>query len=276
MAKKEKSNALVPVEKAGGLVSWDEELAKLAAQAAESVAGIGGGTFFSLRGGQLSYGGQQLPGNTAAAVVLDFVNENVFYGSRFDPDNPTGPKCYAFGRDPQKMAPFDGVDDPVHANCKECPNNVWGSSDTGRGKACRNVMRLALIPAGTFHPERGEFDLFSSAKQFQDAGLAYLKLPVTSVKAWGTYVKQLAAVMKTPPLGVVTRIRVVPDPKTQFRLEFEPLTKIAPEAIPAVIERHKEAAAGIEFPYQMGESAPAAAPTAAPVAGVKGKGRRKF
>lgn len=271
MAKKKTSNALVPVaENAGGVVKWEEELARLAGEAEASVAGIGGGSFFSLRNGQLSYGGQALPGNKAAAVVLDFVNENVFYESRFDPDTPTGPKCYAFGRDAAKMCPFDGVEEPVHANCKECPNNAWGSSDTGRGKACRNVMRLALIPAGTYRPEKGEYELFSDAKQFQDAGLAFLKLPVTSVKAWGTYVKQLAGVMKTPPLGVVTGIRVVPDGKTQFRVEFEPLAKLPAAVIPAVLERHREAAASIEFPYQMGDA------PAAPAAPPKAKGRRKF
>lgn len=270
MGKKVKSNALVPAGDNGGLVKWDEELAKLTTQAAEAVAGIGGGSFLSLRGGQLSYGGQVMPGNTCAAVILDFVNENIFYGARFDPDQRLSPKCYAFGRDPQRMTPYPDVEEPVHDSCRECPNNAWGTSDTGRGKACKNTMRLALIPAGTYRQATNDFDLFDKAEQYQGADLAFLKIPVTSVKAFGTYVKNLAGVMKTHPVGVVTRIKVVPDGKTQFRVEFEPIAKLPAAMIPVVLARHKEATAAIEFPYQ------AVAEQPAPAAAAKPKGRRKF
>ena len=134
------------------LVKWEEELAKQAEVAAGMEANVGGGQFFSMQGGQLKFNDNPVPGNQMAVIILDHILENVFYDGDFDPNNPQPPTCFAFGRSDDDMAPHETVvaeGQAQNETCNGCPFNQWGSADKGRGKACRNTRRLAMIPAGT-------------------------------------------------------------------------------------------------------------------------------
>lgn len=241
------------------LVNWDEELAKQAEVAAGMEANSGGGQFFSMRGGQLSFNDSPMPGNQMAVVIIDSIFENVYYGGRYDPENPAPPTCFAFGRD-EDMSPHDVVvkaEQAQHDSCKGCPLNEWGSSDVGRGKACRNTRRLAIIPAGTFD-QQNRFQAIDDLDHFASATIAYMKLPVTSIKGYASFVKQVAGALRRPPHGIFTKVRVEPDAKTQFRVIFEPLSQIPNGILPAIMKRHEEAKSLIEFPYnlEMEERAP--------------------
>jgi hypothetical protein len=234
------------------LVNWEDELAKQAEIAATMEANAGGGQFFSMKGGQLSFNDSPMPGNQMATVILDSIFENVYYEGRYDPENPAPPTCFAFGRD-ENMSPHEVVvkaGQAQHSTCKGCPMNEWGSSEVGRGKACRNTRRLALIPAGTFD-SHNRFQAINDPDHFSSAAIAYMKLPVTSVKSYASFVKQLAGALRRPPHGVFTRVRVEPDPKTQFRVIFEPLAQIPNEILPIIMKRHEEAKSLIEFPYNL-------------------------
>jgi hypothetical protein len=68
------------------LANWREEAAQSAKAhvASEETAASGGGRFFSLRAGQLSFDDAPLPGNQMACVVLDSLMENVYYEGAFD------------------------------------------------------------------------------------------------------------------------------------------------------------------------------------------------
>src|ERR1700761_5118895 len=148
------------------LVNYNEKWAQQAAQYAEQEKLVGG-TFISTRGGTLSIGEEVLPGNQMVVIVLDVVNENTFYDNKFDPDNRQPPLCYAFGRSADEMAPHESMQvdleyfQPQAETCSVCPHNAWGSAEKGRGKACQNRRRIALIPAGYYNPRRGsrDFDL---------------------------------------------------------------------------------------------------------------------
>ena len=50
--------------------------------------------------------------------------------------------------------------------------------------------------------------------------VAALRIPVTSVKGFATYVQTVAATVKRPLAGVVTKVSLVPDAKTQFKIQF--------------------------------------------------------
>lgn len=227
------------------LTRWDQQLladANLARAQEESVML---GSFLSLRGGVLSFNGNPFPGNKVNAIVLDSVLENVFYGAKFDPDSPASPKCYAFGRDNDGMAPHEKAPDKQHATCKGCPQNEWESGDRGRGKACKNSRRLAVILAD---------EALKSAATLKDAQLAFLRVPVTSVKAWAGYVTQLANVAKKPTYAVVTELALTPDPKTQFKLSFKLAANITNGALyDELIAKRKAAMEGIIFPYAVRE-----------------------
>lgn len=243
------------------VVDWEaqmKEQAEIAAGAQRSSGG--GGKFFSMQAGVLSFDGTPLPGNQMAVVILADIMENSYYEGAYDPNTPASPKCFAFGRDEDDMEPHEAVDkdpyfDRQHPQCNGCPRNEWGSAPTGKGKACKNVMRLALIPAGQYKAKGSgrnvtyELDLYDEEAQFTKAEVAYLKLPVMSVKHYSKYVKAITAELGRPPHGVITNIYVEPDPKSQFRVMFEVVDRVGTDLLPTVMKRHQVEEASLDFPY---------------------------
>lgn len=263
------------------VANWDEQLAQQAEVAAGMEESTASGQFFSLKGGVLSFNDAPLPDNQVAVVIVDHVLENVFYEGAYDPDDPSGPTCFAFGRADGDMVPHQKVIDADQFcadNCSSCENNEWGSADTGRGKACRNTRRLALIPAGNFNDKTGEFEPFEDEAHYESAAIAFMKLPVTSVKGYAAFVKQVASALKRPPHGIYTKIKVVPDASSQFKATFEPIGQVPNEVLGAIMKRHEEAVDIIEFPYELDsereEQKPARCKKKAPVK--KGRGRGKY
>lgn len=234
------------------IARYDEELAAEAEAYAAQEASTGGGQFFSIRGGTLSLGGAPIPGNEMIVVVADSILVNAHYAGDYDPDAPASPTCYAFGRDENTIAAHEDSEEPVHDGpCVDCPNNQWGSAEKGRGKACKNGRRLALISAGDLNSKTGEFTPFD-ADELAKAAVAYLNLPPTSLNSFGAYVKQLAGTLRRPPHAVYTRVSVVPDPKTQLKVIFECVEPVPAELIPTVRARNKEVKSIIEFPFTKG------------------------
>lgn len=236
------------------LVKWDEALAARAAvQKKVAAAASGGGAFVSFKGGGISYKGSAIEDDALDVVVLDSVMENQLYDGAYDENNPQAPLCYAFGRDLETMAPHPDVVEAGNAQadrCKDCPHNQWGTAEKGRGKACKNVFRLALITA-----EEAE-----TPEAVAEAELVFAKTPVTSGKNWGNYVRSLEA-LKLPPLAFVTTMAVVPSKGTQFQVTFKAEQKIEDgDVIGALLTKAEQAEAQIDFPYPKFEDASAAAP----------------
>jgi hypothetical protein len=241
------------------MVKWDAELAKFASASAATVDSIGsGGNFISFKGGKITYKGGEIPGNKMEVVVLEHVLERNWFAGRYDPANPAPPSCYAFGREKDGMAPDENSSDIQNDVCETCPHNEWGSADTGRGKACKEIVRLALL-------SRSDLD-----EDIEAAEVAYAKIPVTSTKGWAGYVRQVKDVLNRPPFAVVTEVSVVPDSENQFKILFKLIEPIEDgDVIGALVAKHKDEATKIIFPYPKIEAKPA---KAAP----KPKGKRKF
>lgn len=243
------------------IVNWDEELAKQAEVAAGNQRSVGGGgKFFSMKAGQLSWDGSPLPGNQMAVVVLAHVIENSFYDTPYDADTPASPKCFAFAEDEDDLEPHEAVDkeeyfERQNDQCSGCPQNEWGSARTGRGKACSNVMRLAMIPAGEYKPKGSgrnaglELTIFDDPDHFAKADVGYMKLPVMSVKNYAQYVKLLAAETRRPPWGVICNVAVEPDAKSQFKVVFELVDVLENDLLSVVMPRHKKEQEAIGFAY---------------------------
>lgn len=248
---------------------YDDELAEFAKQFADQESAAAGGSFFGLGGGTLTFNGNPVPDNEMAVIVVDGIMENVFYPGAYDPATPQSPICFAFGRNELEMKPHVKSLHPQHPQCKGCPHNEFGSADVGEGKACRNTRRLAMIAAGNM--EKGRFEPFDDTDHFETAQLAYMKLPVTSVKGYATFVKQLADSLKLPPFAVFTKVKVVKDPskpRIPFKVIFESLAK-APKALLEILKaRHEEAKTGIDFPYVASEEVEEVKP--------KAKAKRKY
>lgn len=253
MAKdKEAPTTAVAAPASTAVANWQEQLNALAVKTAETEKPSG--NWVSFKGGQLSIGGNVMPGNKVEMIVLHSVFENQYYKERYDPNNPTSPHCFALGETDDDLKPHPDSAEPQAESCEKCPLNVWGSDPGGgRGKACKNVRRLAMIA----RPKTPE--------EVQKADVAIAKLPVTSVRNWATYASQVANVLKLPPLAVVTEMSVTPDPRTQFQVGFELIDKVEdPAMIGALLTRrgetHELAYSSYDKPTEAPEKAAAAGP----------------
>lgn len=249
--------------KKDALAVWNQRLADLAKKAKKTVAGIGGaGNFLSIKGGVLSYQDATIADNKMQCIIVDSILENQWFKEAYDPSAPQTPNCYAFGRDKDEMAPDpEQVEEPQSDNCSTCELMQFGSADTGRGKACKECSRLALITEG---------DL----EDIEDAVVAFMKLPFFSNVNYAAYVRQLDELYHKPPLAFVTEIHVTPDPKSQFRVNFKMIQELDdPKVFEQLWAKFEDTSTKIAFPYPKLEAVPArrAAPARAKPARVPAK-----
>lgn len=247
------------------LTVWEQKMAESAQKSAKAEKAVSGLKGISTRGGILSVDDQPVPGNEIDVVVLLAVHENQYHTKPFDPNTPQIPDCYSFGDpdadDPESgMAPHEEAEDRQgddNGLCANCWANAMGSAPQGRGKACKNVRRLALISA----------DSLASAEDVLDTELRVLKVPVMSVKGWALYVRTtLNEELHRPYWGVVTTVKVVPDAKSQFRITFtfKELIDFDDALFEAIQKRITEVKPQLTAPYVKMEEAPPPPPRRGP------------
>lgn len=240
--KASKTTAVVPAKRneVGAASDWRSELAQYAQKTVKMEEATQSGNRISTRGGRLSYHDTPLKNNEMTVLILSAMIENVYYEGKFDPDSPASPVCFAFSTDGEGMAPHEKAHSPQNDTCAGCPHDEWGSSETGKGKACKNVRRLAVIPMDDV-----------SEDAILTGEIATLNVPVMSVRGYSAYVKELALSAGLPPFAWQTRIFLEPDPKSQFRVCFQAVDrKPVPEKFfPAILKRVKEAEKMLDVPY---------------------------
>jgi hypothetical protein len=233
---------------------------ELMEQAAKSIMSTeqGDSNSISFQAGQLKFNGEVIPGNKTDVVIVHSIHENQFFPGRYDPKKIVSPACWAVAVAEKDMAPDpEKVTKAEATNCASCPLNEWGSDpDGGKGKACKNTRRLAMISA-------------SNLGDLEAAELAFARLPVMSVANWSKYVTQIGNVVKRPPFGVITELSVVPDSRSQFKVCFTFKGLVPDEVLEHAISLHEQAKTAILFGYAKNqEEFEQAAPTPA-----KGKGK---
>lgn len=230
MAKKQGTTAVV---------AWEKEMADKARVAAAVNTPMSMGKSITTKGGILAVDGEPVEGNELRAIIIGDIYENTFYTKDYDANTPTVPDCYAFS-DPDAtdgkeavaaMVPHEEAEnrqgrpadqdqnteyeateaDDGQVACRNCWANVMGTANVGRGKACKNIRRLIMITE----------DGLESAQALLDAETRTLKVPVMSTNNWALHVNKLADEYQRPPEAVVTLIKVVPDAKSQFKIQFE-------------------------------------------------------
>jgi hypothetical protein len=160
------------------------------------------------------------------------------------------------------MVPHEESVDKQAASCDECEHNQFGSAEKGRGKKCKNSRRVAVMSAGTYEGGQsvqnpGKFKAHTDTELFEKGERFYVNVPPTSINGYGAFVKQLAGALKVPPFGVFTKMSLVPDPKTQVKLTFEPITRIPTSLNAVVLARHRAEREQIMFPFPKPEEASA-------------------
>lgn len=240
------------------VVKWDEELAKEAKALAATEKEAGGRKFITHKDGQLYFAGAEIPDNELSVVILGVVHENQYYEDTYREGEFQIPACFAFGMTEDEMEPHELAQKPQCEGCEGCPLNEWGSADVGEGKACKNVRRFAMISS-------------ADLEDLEHAEVAYLKLPVTSVKHWAAYMKKtLEKIVQKPYWGVVTKISL--DGKEfDFALDKD-ADDIDPKLFPQLKEMHATALEELPFPYEPLPEAAKKKKAAKP----KGKARKGF
>jgi hypothetical protein len=232
------------------LTNWKDEMAKSAKAVAEQhtapVSGI------SLKSGVMSYNGEPVPGNKLECIILTSVFENTYFPGRYDPDKIVPPACYSKSVHKEGMVPYENVLDQQGDACATCANSQWGSDPNGgKGKACKEKVKLAIIPAGL------------DSTQVATAEVAIMTIPVTSVRNWGNYTNLLAAKYARPSWGISSFISVKPDAKTQFKVNFEEGVPLADDMLGAVHDRIAKATEalldGYDYPDEEEDKKPSKA-----------------
>lgn len=197
------------------LVKFESELAALAAKTVQTEATAGDTDYFSLKGGVLSFKDKPVPNNMVEVIVLAQPIERSYYLGRYDPTKPQTPVCAALGVGNQELQPVSSSSDPQSQKCESCPKNQWGSAGNGsKGKACSEKRRLIILDAASV-------DNAESSDAVMALPVAALRTPVTSTKSFQQYLQNTVIATQRPLSTVVTRVKLVSDPKVQFRLEFE-------------------------------------------------------
>lgn len=241
MAKAAKAAGAIAEKKTGGaLTTWDAELAKYAGEVAKQEEGTLFGNLFSLKAGVLSFQNTPIPGNQMEVVILDHIHDRAYFKDKYDSDNPSGPYCYALSKDGVDMAPSDKSVEKQSERCATCQWNKMGSSDTGRGKACREGRRIAIVSAKSL----------DTVENIAKATVAYMKTPPTSIVPFATYVKNLGEVARRPPFSVLTNVKLVPDKETQYKLEFDMVRNLPQGTVQALIEKREATKTAIFYDYQ--------------------------
>lgn len=232
--------------------TWKEKMAAVTQQAAASEAPKGG--FLSFKGGNMTYDDNPIPGNSLDVVVIDFLLENGIFREKYNPAKTASPMCYALGRVEEDLEPMEGCEEPQSPKCgiadQEgcCPHNEWGSDpDGGRGKACKNSRRIAIMAAD---------ELTKGPEAIKKANVIMCKLPVTSIKNFSQFVNQCTKVLETHPFGVKARLSVKPHPTSLFQVHWTILDKIqGDDLMEALYNKHVSIKSQMFQPYPANEEA---------------------
>ena len=236
-----KAAATTTTSSSKAVTNYEEKLAEIAAKEAEREQ-AGTGQMISIRNSKFSFQGNDL-GSTLDVVVLNHAFINSYYDSLYDPDNPSPPACFAIALDDDGMAPHETSPNPqgdeVNGTCVGCWANQFGSDARGRGKACKNNRRLAVIPGHDGWEE-----------SLAEPQIAYLSVPPTSLAAWRGYVNKLGKGMKKPTFAFVTRM-TFDETEDYPKLQFEVLRPVDMDSIPRLIELREQTEDELLAPFSV-------------------------
>jgi hypothetical protein len=251
MATKETKPAEAAAPAGTAVVTWKDRMAAVVAQSAQSEAPKGG--FLSFKAGTMSYDETPIPGNRMEVIVIDFLLENAMFRDKYNPMKTVSPMCYAFGREEEELRPHEDSEEPQHTDCATCPNNEWGSDpEGGRGKACKNSRRIAIISADC---------LTKGIDAIRKANVVMCKIPVTSIKNFSRFVNQCTGVMQAPPFQLITELSVAPHPANLFEVKWKVIEKIeSQDVLEALYAKRQSIERQMFQPYPANEEAAAPAP----------------
>jgi hypothetical protein len=154
-------------------------------------------------------------------VVIVKAAENlskIWYEKQYTPGSTTPPDCFSTnGITPDPASP------KLQNNmCKPCRWNQFGTANNGKGKACMDSKRLAVVPAGDLHNEI-------------HGGPMLLRVPATSLTPLKQYGINLDAYGIKSACMVATRISFNPE-KEHPEFVFRPIRALNDEEAKVVMQ----------------------------------------
>ena len=144
----------------------------------------GGGLLFTTTNDSL----EEIPVDNITGVIIAHQSVNAFWAVDYS-DSGEGKPPDCSSNDAITGSGNINLDIPRGQPCKECPLNQWGTGKRGgKGKECKNIVRLYIIEQGSVFPK-------------------VVSLPPTSITPWKEYAFRLAARGKSIS-GVVTAIKL--------------------------------------------------------------------
>jgi hypothetical protein len=216
----------------------DRVKAIMAQQYAPEVSGPPRITF---GGGRMTYNGKE--STEADVIILASILERTYYPGTYNPDVVVPPACYAFvGARDGAGKPHEGAMEPQSDACSTCPKNQFGSAPVGKGKACKERVKVALVPAST------DVDSIPTVQ------LVTARASATSTKAFTTYTSAVkSAGVNT--FQIKTKLRAAQSAKwkTVTEVTYEPMDALPEETWVALLDRYDEAVSLLTQPYEMDE-----------------------
>jgi len=128
------------------LIDIQAQLATELAEIDKSVAPPSGNRI-SLKGKVFTFPDSKTTPGPINVVILNWLNINSYYKGAYNSQKVEAPSCFALSKNIPDMKPSGNCADPQNDACEGCPFNAWGSApDGGRGKACKNQVRIAIVP----------------------------------------------------------------------------------------------------------------------------------
>ena len=205
------------------------------------------GTFKRIVGGEQI--GKAIRGEFNAIIVSMLPKvSRTFYAGKYDPNaKPTMPDCWSNNGDvPEAKAPRRQA-----ANCASCPNNIDGSGENGKGKACRFQRRVALLLEGDVSGDVYQFNIPAKSLFGKGNGITH---------PFESYVRFLAANEESIDY-VVTNIAYNLDADT-MELQFTPVRQITDAEYELVVAAQADPATQRMVQLTVSEADGATAPAA--------------
>jgi hypothetical protein len=179
---------------ATSLQAYEDQLAKEASEIKRTLSANVGSTI-STRGKMFTMpDGRSHPG-PLQCIILDFINYNLYYRDPFNAQDIKPPVCWAYNKYVDELGPADGVEEPQSDACSSCPHFQFGSAPNGRGKACRQTVKLAVV----------------EPNPTEASEIMVISVSPTALKAWAGYLNLVDMKYNTVPAGVITEISFNPN-----------------------------------------------------------------
>lgn len=160
-------------------LGWQQALADNAKEGKAPKEKALTGDYISIKGGKFTLGGVKIgldgKGRELDCFVIAWNFEKSYYDSDFVEGESNSPACVAISYNEDGLAPLETSPNKQNDACEGCWANEWESADKGKGKACADRRRLAIVVAGA--DDKMELKL--------------LGIPPTSLKNWKAYINEL-------------------------------------------------------------------------------------